>query len=99
MEDFVTWVDTSKLKRTIMKYNDEVGIPDNFLIHIAPADAISLPSLTTSTSFSQRHAPSPLICSLVYSYRIGSSSLGITCARKYSCVVKHAHHHFNETSI
>jgi hypothetical protein len=24
MEDFVTWVDTSKLKRTIMKYNDEV---------------------------------------------------------------------------
>ena len=25
MEDFVTWVDTSKLKRTIMKYNDEVS--------------------------------------------------------------------------
>lgn len=25
MEDFVTWVDTSKLKRTIMSYNDEVG--------------------------------------------------------------------------
>lgn len=24
MEDFVTWVDTSKLKRTIAKYNDEV---------------------------------------------------------------------------
>lgn len=24
MEDFVTWVDTSKLKRTIMAYNDEV---------------------------------------------------------------------------
>ncbi len=24
MEDFVTWVDTSKLKRTVMKYNDEV---------------------------------------------------------------------------
>jgi U3 small nucleolar ribonucleoprotein protein IMP3 len=24
MEDFVTWVDTSKLKRTIMNYNDEV---------------------------------------------------------------------------
>ena len=24
MEDFVTWVDTSKLKRTIMTYNDEV---------------------------------------------------------------------------
>ena len=24
MEDFVTWVDTSKLKRTIMSYNDEV---------------------------------------------------------------------------
>ncbi len=26
MEDFVTWVDTSKLKRTIMSYNDEVGL-------------------------------------------------------------------------
>ncbi|PPQ63959.1 hypothetical protein CVT24_009082 [Panaeolus cyanescens] len=24
MEDFVTWVDTSKLKRTIMQYNDEL---------------------------------------------------------------------------
>ncbi|KAK0498262.1 hypothetical protein EDD18DRAFT_1156952 [Armillaria luteobubalina] len=24
MEDFVTWVDTSKLKRTIMSYNDEL---------------------------------------------------------------------------
>jgi hypothetical protein len=24
MEDYVTWVDTSKLKRTIMQYNDEV---------------------------------------------------------------------------
>jgi hypothetical protein len=24
MEDFVTWVDTSKLKRTILAYNDEV---------------------------------------------------------------------------
>ena len=26
MEDFVTWVDTSKLKRTIMSYNDEVHL-------------------------------------------------------------------------
>lgn len=25
MEDFVTWVDTSARKRTIMKYNDEVS--------------------------------------------------------------------------
>ncbi|KXN84210.1 U3 small nucleolar ribonucleoprotein IMP3 [Leucoagaricus sp. SymC.cos] len=25
MEDFVTWVDTSKLKRTVMQYNDEVS--------------------------------------------------------------------------
>ena len=25
MEDFVTWVDTSKLKRTVMRYNDEVS--------------------------------------------------------------------------
>ena len=27
MEDFVTWVDTSKLKRTIARYNDEVCMP------------------------------------------------------------------------
>ena len=26
MEDFVTWVDTSKLKRTVMKYNDQVRL-------------------------------------------------------------------------
>lgn len=25
MEDFVTWVDTSKIKRTVMNYNDEVS--------------------------------------------------------------------------
>lgn len=25
MEDYVTWVDTSKLRRTIMEYNDEVS--------------------------------------------------------------------------
>ena len=25
MEDFVTWVDTSKIKRSVMNYNDEVG--------------------------------------------------------------------------
>lgn len=24
MEDFVTWVDTSKLKRHVMRYNDEL---------------------------------------------------------------------------
>jgi hypothetical protein len=32
MEDFVTWVDTSKLKRTIMAYNDEVSNPTDGLI-------------------------------------------------------------------
>lgn len=24
MEDFVTWVDSSKIKRTVMKYNDKL---------------------------------------------------------------------------
>jgi U3 small nucleolar ribonucleoprotein protein IMP3 len=28
LEDFVTWVDTSAKKRTIMKYNDEVSSLD-----------------------------------------------------------------------
>ena len=26
MEDFVTWVDTSKVRRTVMEYNDEVSV-------------------------------------------------------------------------
>lgn len=30
MEDYVTWVDTSKLKRTIMRYNDEVCTVQSF---------------------------------------------------------------------
>lgn len=25
MEDFVTWVDSSKIKRHVMNYNEEVG--------------------------------------------------------------------------
>jgi len=33
MEDFVTWVDTSKLKKTVMRYNDEVG-STAFPLHI-----------------------------------------------------------------
>jgi U3 small nucleolar ribonucleoprotein protein IMP3 len=33
MEDFVTWVDTSKLKRTIMRYNDEVRSPGRWRDH------------------------------------------------------------------
>ncbi|KAJ2958945.1 hypothetical protein NQZ79_g5489 [Umbelopsis isabellina] len=35
MEDFVTWVDTSKIKRKILKYNDKVGrkhLIDQFFI-------------------------------------------------------------------
>lgn len=28
MEDFVTWVDTSKIKRTVMQYNNEVCFLD-----------------------------------------------------------------------
>jgi len=30
LEDFVTWVDTSARKRTIMKYNDEVSLGSGF---------------------------------------------------------------------
>ena len=42
MEDFVTWVDTSKLKRTVMAYNDEVSlrIPSSPLL-ISPSSTIS----------------------------------------------------------
>ena len=31
-EDFVTWVDSSKIKTKIMKYNDKVGVQKHFLI-------------------------------------------------------------------
>lgn len=40
MEDFVTWVDTSKLKRTVMAYNDEV----------CPSATFPVSSLTTYSS-------------------------------------------------
>ena len=36
MEDFVTWVDTSARKRTIMKYNDEVGLQLYLTSHFCP---------------------------------------------------------------
>ena len=47
MEDFVTWVDTSKLKRTIAKYNDEVCIlffrgTDETLSYIPSSSTISI---------------------------------------------------------
>ncbi len=34
MEDFVTWVDTSKLKRTILSYNDEVSGFSVLMMHL-----------------------------------------------------------------
>ena len=45
MEDFVTWVDTSKLKRTIMQYNDEVFSGIFYLCSFSD----SMYSWTTST--------------------------------------------------
>ena len=49
MEDFVTWVDTSKLKRTIMNYNDEVHPHNPLSFHSHLTHTFS--SLTTSISF------------------------------------------------
>ncbi|KAI0938964.1 Small subunit (SSU) processome component [Taiwanofungus camphoratus] len=51
MEDFITWVDTSKLKRTVMRYNDEVRraalpLPSRRLLLIF---CIGTQSWTTST--------------------------------------------------
>lgn len=54
MEDFVTWVDTSKLKRTIMKYNDEVRIClnlSNLYQQTVPYDELFIYSLTISISY------------------------------------------------
>ncbi len=49
MEDFVTWVDTSKLKRTIMRYNDEVSA---YSCRPVPRRACSqnLPHISSMTS-------------------------------------------------
>jgi U3 small nucleolar ribonucleoprotein protein IMP3 len=48
MEDFVTWVDTSKLKRTIMSYNDEVKEFSYFHIHSILLMCTFLNSWTTT---------------------------------------------------
>jgi hypothetical protein len=46
MEDFVTWVDTSARKRTIMKYNDEVRSEIMVLEAIKLTGSLSLMTLT-----------------------------------------------------
>lgn len=56
MEDFVTWVDTSKLKRTIMKYNDEVRYQYGILGLLYTNPCCSL-SWTTSTCYSTTIIP------------------------------------------
>lgn len=61
MEDFVTWVDTSKLKRTIMRYNDEVGAVPACALY---SGAYRFRSSTTSTCYnlgSVRTAPRPRV--------------------------------------
>ena len=62
MEDFVTWVDTSKLKRTIMQYNDEVRNIATLLFGILSDEICA--SWTTMT-FSRAFA-SPLIYYALY---------------------------------
>lgn len=49
MEDFVTWVDTSKIKRTVMNYNDEVS-GDKLSCFIS-YNATSLMTLTSSNLY------------------------------------------------
>ena len=45
MEDFVTWVDTSKIKRTIARYNDEVRLRLRLrLLSRGIAGAVYIPS-------------------------------------------------------
>lgn len=43
MEDYVTWVDTSKLKRTIMRYNDEVRtVQSNLSLNLSDLGGLTL---------------------------------------------------------
>ena len=82
MEDFVTWVDTSKLKRTIMNYNDEVHPPNPLSFHSHLTHTFS--SLTTSISFnplpknstecaSPPIALSELLCATMYDHETKGS--------------------------
>lgn len=36
LEDFVTWVDSSKIRRHVMEYNNMVGSYDFFFLDLAP---------------------------------------------------------------
>ena len=53
MEDFVTWVDTSKLKRTVMAYNDEVCISFMFSMSYRMIECVFSSSMT-STCYNRR---------------------------------------------
>lgn len=66
MEDFVTWVDTSKLKRTIMRYNDEVCLC--LVTMYLKYRSFSLISLTTLTCYNPILAWKPLIGLLNIAY-------------------------------
>lgn len=48
MEDFVTWVDTSKIKRKIMKYNDKVNLDMSINTILCIIDTEKIPSWTIS---------------------------------------------------
>jgi hypothetical protein len=58
MEDFVTWVDTSKIRRHVDKYNDKVSLRLHFRM------SVIAPSLTTSTCCSAARC----VVLLVYCY-------------------------------
>lgn len=52
MEDFVTWVDTSKIKRKIMKYNDKVSSQTTPLIQGIPEMVCCIINFMALTLFS-----------------------------------------------
>lgn len=63
MEDFVTWVDTSKLKRTIMQYNDEVRFNLSY-VHSSLTISISW----TILSFCKNIKESPALLKIIQLY-------------------------------
>lgn len=87
MEDFVTWVDTSKLKRTIMQYNDEVGaaLPCAFY-----SGAYRFRSSTTSTCYDccssrtlQRARVRLALCLAVFRLLACHPSIDLSRSRRY----------------
>lgn len=91
MEDFVTWVDTSKLKRTIMKYNDEASYQYSILDLFYTELWLSL-SWTTSTCYSTLIIPFSFLWCTCMSERTGPYIFRARLPTSPACIQKSTQH-------